>query len=216
MWKWYGSCVILRLEKEKELESWQTLHVGGIDGISCQHLQIMMTILKQKTWEWQEDRTPMLRHGSVVCPTKYLASMNIKTDFDDARPSDVAKIWKVMALMDGLSQPSCAQDKKNRPCSSVSMSPPKKRRSSLICGKRWPQLLANVEENWTRKRIGIFVGLVWQKTHQRCNFMWADNFWIMSHSKCHLEQMLWDLYDSGICIVGFGTEASKLVVDKYL
>ena len=51
MWKWYGSCVILRLEKEKELESWQTLHVGGIGGISCQHLQVMMTILKHKTWE---------------------------------------------------------------------------------------------------------------------------------------------------------------------
>ena len=30
----YASCVILRLEKEKEPESWRLFHVGGIDGIS--------------------------------------------------------------------------------------------------------------------------------------------------------------------------------------
>ena len=29
--------------------------------------------------------------------------------------------------------------------------------------------------------------------HQICSFMEADNFWIMSHSKKHLEQMLKDL-----------------------
>ena len=32
MWKWYASCIALRLEKEKEPESWNTLHVGGVDG----------------------------------------------------------------------------------------------------------------------------------------------------------------------------------------
>ena len=31
--------------------------------------------------------------------------------------------------------------------------------------------------------------------HQICSFMWADNFWIMSHSKEHLEQMLKDLIE---------------------
>ena len=30
-------------------------------------------------------------------------------------------------------------------------------------------------------------------THQICSFMRADNFWIMSHSKSELEQMLRDL-----------------------
>ena len=38
MSKWYASCILLRLEKEKELENWKQLHVGGIDGISCKHL----------------------------------------------------------------------------------------------------------------------------------------------------------------------------------
>ena len=29
--------------KEKKLESWKRLHVGGIDGISCQHIQVIDT-----------------------------------------------------------------------------------------------------------------------------------------------------------------------------
>ena len=37
MSKWYAACFILRLKEEKEPESWKRLHVGGIEGISCQH-----------------------------------------------------------------------------------------------------------------------------------------------------------------------------------
>ena len=43
MSKWGdASCVILRLEKEEEPESWKKLRVGRIEGISCQHLQVIM------------------------------------------------------------------------------------------------------------------------------------------------------------------------------
>ena len=45
---WHAACIILRLEKEEELESCKQLHVGGIDGIRCQHLQVMRTQLFQK------------------------------------------------------------------------------------------------------------------------------------------------------------------------
>ena len=113
MSKWYASCIVIRLEKEQEPESWKKLHVGGIIGISGRHLQVMMTNLLQKRWEWQGDRTPMLRHGSVVRSTCNFASMGIKTAFDDARPRHVAKImeshnthgWIIASLlreMDGL------------------------------------------------------------------------------------------------------------------
>ena len=51
MSKWYASCTILRLEKEKEPEQWKNLHAGGVDGTSCQHLQVMVTNLLQKHWE---------------------------------------------------------------------------------------------------------------------------------------------------------------------
>ena len=38
--KWYASCIILRLEQERETTNWQKLHVGGLNGTSCQHLQV--------------------------------------------------------------------------------------------------------------------------------------------------------------------------------
>ena len=86
MSKWYASCILLRLEKEKESEKWKKVHTGGLDGISCQHLQVMMTNVIQKHWEWQEERNPVMKHGTVVRPTLYLASLDIKTAFDEARP----------------------------------------------------------------------------------------------------------------------------------
>ena len=49
--EWYATCIILPLEREKEIEGWKRLYVGGIDGISCQHLQVLMTQLLQKHWE---------------------------------------------------------------------------------------------------------------------------------------------------------------------
>ena len=45
---WHAACIILRLEKEEGPESCKQLHVGGIDGIRCQHLRVMRTQLFQK------------------------------------------------------------------------------------------------------------------------------------------------------------------------
>ena len=114
MSKWYATCTLLRLEKEKQSEKWKNLHVGGVDGISCQHLQVMVTNLPQKHWERQEERNPVMRHGTVVRLTMYLASLDIKTAFDEAKPKHVAEImdnhnthgWLIAALlreMSGLS-----------------------------------------------------------------------------------------------------------------
>ena len=42
---------------------------------------------------------------------------------------------------------------------------------------------AAVEENWTRKRMGILLDLQGNTAHQICSFVCADNFCIMTHSK---------------------------------
>ena len=52
----------------------------------------MMTNLPQKHWEWQEERNPMVEHGSAERPTMYLANLYIKTAFDEAKPKHVAQI----------------------------------------------------------------------------------------------------------------------------
>ena len=93
---WYAACIILRMEKGVELESWKKLHVVKNEGISC--------------WEWQEDRKPMKNNGSVRRPTMYL---DIKTAFHVVKLTHIAQImkdhnihgWIIAALlreMDGL------------------------------------------------------------------------------------------------------------------
>ena len=54
------------------------------------------------------------------------------------------------------------------------------------------QILANVEEEWMRKRNGILLDLEGEAAHQMCSFLSAHNLWIVSHSKENLEQMLRD------------------------
>ena len=71
---------------KKEPEKWKNLHVGAFNGISCQHLQVIVANLLRNTWDWQEERNPVLRHGTVVRPTLHSASLDIRTAFDEAKP----------------------------------------------------------------------------------------------------------------------------------
>ena len=57
------------------------------------------------------------------------------------------------------------------------------------------QLLANVEEDGQETNMGVLLDFDGVRTHQTCSFIWADNFWIMSHSKGYFEQMLRDLIE---------------------
>ena len=52
----------------------------------------MMTNLMQKHWEWQEDKRPKTRHGSVKRPAMYLTGMDIKTAFYVTRPKHIARV----------------------------------------------------------------------------------------------------------------------------
>ena len=173
--------------KEKQPESWKKLHVGGIEGIS-QPLQVMMTKLLQKHWEWQEDRTAMLRHGSIVRSTMYAASLDIKTAFDEARPRHVAKLVESHNTQKINFGPPAREDQAMFECVESKVSFDRcLRRGSVeaprLRQKMAMQLLAILEENWVRKRMGVLSDLEGQRAHQMCSFTWADNFWIMSHSK---------------------------------
>ena len=172
MSKWCASCIILRLEKEK-FESWKKLHV-----ISCQHLQVMMTNLLQKHWEWQEDRIPMLRHGHQdgALVAKIMESHNTHGWIISALLREMAGL-EVQAMFE------CVESNFlfNR-CL---------RQGSAEAPGLWQnvatQFLTNVEENCTKKREGILLDLEGQRAHHICSFRWADNFWILSNSKIHLE-----------------------------
>ena len=134
----------------------ENIHVGRVDGMSCQHLQVLVTNFLHKRWEWQEEWNSVMKHGTVVRPTMYLANLDIKTAFDGAKPKHVAKIldghkihgWPISALL---------------------------REMSGMSGKATVECVETSASNMS--------------------FMWADNFWIMSHSKENLEQILRDLIE---------------------
>ena len=206
MSRWYASCILLRLEKEKESEKWKNLFFGGVDGISCQHLQVMVTNLPQTHWKWQEERNPVMRHGTVARPTMYLASLDIKTAFDEAKPKHVARImdnhnthgWIIAALLREMSRLSgmatfeCVESSSvfNRCLRQRSVEAPS------LWQKMATQIWANVEEDWMKQRKGVLMDIEEGGGERKiCSFMRADNFWIISHSKKHLEQMLKDLIE---------------------
>ena len=152
MSKCYASCIFLCLEKEKEPGKWNNLQTGGEEGTSCQHLQVMVTNLIQKHWEWQEEGNLVMKHGTVVRPTMYMASLDIKTAFDEAKPKHVAKImdshnthgWIIAALlreMSGLSGKAILE------CVESSLA-----LNRCLRQKMANQILANVEEEWIKQR----------------------------------------------------------------
>ena len=127
-----------------------------MDGISCQHLQVMVTNLIQKNWEWQETRNPVMKHGTVLRPTMYMASLDIKTAFDEAKPKHVAQImdshnthgWLIAALLremsglEGKAMFECVESSFvfNRCLRQGSVEAPR------LWQKMATQILANVEE----------------------------------------------------------------------
>ena len=55
------------------------------------------------------------------------------------------------------------------------------------------QILGSVEKEWKR-RMGIHIGKLQGGSHQIWTFLWADDYWITSHSK-KVEQMMKELIE---------------------
>ena len=172
MSKWYASCIILRLEKEKNLRKleesaswrsrWEKLPAFASDDDE----------LTEKTLGMQEERNPTLKHGSAVRPTMYLASLDIKTAFDEAKTKHVAQMaqifdshdthgWLIAALlreMSGLSGTAMFELVEssfvfNRCLRQGSMEAPR------LWQKMATQILANMEEEWMKEHIKY--GALW-------------------------------------------------------
>ena len=81
---------------------------GILDLCSCGN----RTRTEPSRWHLQEEWPPTLKQGCVTRPTVYLASLDIKTAFDEARPRHVSKNtenhdaygWLIVALMREMSR----------------------------------------------------------------------------------------------------------------
>ena len=167
----------------------------------------------------------MLRHSSVVRPQCIWQAWTSRRRSTRQDLGMSQKLWKVATPMDGQFRPRCARcpGYRDRRCSNAWRASSHSIDVSAKVASKLPdwqkmamQLLADVERSvGSERKNGILLDLKRQRKHQICSFMWTDNFWVMSHSKSHLEQMLRDMIQEAQN-VGFGTEAGKLVVDKYL
>ena len=94
----------------------------------------------------------------------------------------VAALLRDMPGLSGMSSLECVES-----CFSFSRC---LRQGSVEAPRLWQdmatQILANVEEEWMRKRSGVLLDLEGEGV-QICSSIWADNFWIISHSKENLE-----------------------------
>ena len=118
--------------------------------------------IAEKHREWPEERNPVMKHGTFVRPTMYMASLDIKTAFDKAKPKHVAQIlddhnthgWLIAALLRGMSVLSGMASFErvesrfsfNRCLRQRSMEAPR------LWQKMASQILANVEEEWMNRR----------------------------------------------------------------
>ena len=90
--KWYTTVLVDLLHEEKEPIEWRSLHVGAERGVNCEHMQASLKNVMQKHWEWQEDRRTDLQPGFHKHNTAFMASLDVKTAFDVAKPSVVSRI----------------------------------------------------------------------------------------------------------------------------
>ena len=80
------------LHEEKEPIEWRSLHLGAERGANCEHRRALVTNIFQRHWEWQEDRRTDLQPGFYRYNTAFMASLDVKTAFDVAKPSVVSRL----------------------------------------------------------------------------------------------------------------------------
>ena len=89
--KWYTIVLVDLLHEEKDPNEW-SLHVAAERGVNCEHMQALVTDIFQPHWEWQEDRRTDLQPGFYRYNTAFVASLDVKTASDVAKPSVVSKL----------------------------------------------------------------------------------------------------------------------------
>ena len=192
--KWYASCIVLCLVQESEPENWEETARGRLEWNKLSTPGSNGNIFTTKTLGMAGGQNSHVDAWQCGCAhAMYLAIMDIKTVFDDARLRHVAESmehhethgWLIAAHLREMSELEveamfeCMESEfvYNR-CL---------RRGSVEVPRLWQKIalifLADVEEGWMKKRMGIFTDFEDERARQICSFMWGANCWMMSHSK---------------------------------
>ena len=98
------------LHEEKEPIEWRSLRVGAERGVNCEHMQALLTNILQRHWEWQEGRGTDLQPWFYRYNTAFMASLDVKTAFDVARPAVVSNILTLTGAHGHVAASSAGRD----------------------------------------------------------------------------------------------------------
>ena len=89
--KWYAAMVVRLLHEEPEPTEWKESRVWVERGVNYGHMQALLTNILQRHWVWHQDRRGAWVPGFFKCQTAFMASLDVKTPFDVAKPSVVSR-----------------------------------------------------------------------------------------------------------------------------
>ena len=181
---------------EKEPSEWRRLRVGAEIGV-------LVTNIIQRHWEWQEDRRVDLQPGRFRYNTALMASLDVKTAFDVAKPSVVSRILTLTGVHGRLTAALLAemQDTRGSACFENSETEFRYSRcirqggveAPLLCGRVAKYVLWKAEERWKAK--GWSFGGQHDIEHTFRGMMCANNNWILSDNREKLICMVNDIIE---------------------
>ena len=160
---------------------------GAERGVNCEHMQVLLTNLLQKHWEWQENRRKDWEPSKFRYKTMYMASLDVKTAFDVARPSVVSKILHghvaaLLAEMQDVKGSACFEN-----CETEFRYSKCIRQGGVEAPVLWGRVVKYVswkaEEKWKARDWGLSFGGKSDNEYVLRGMMWADNYWLFCHDR---------------------------------
>ena len=85
--KWYPAVVVWLLQEEVGTNRMER---------AAHRMQALLTNVRQRRWEWQENRRDAWVPGFFKYQTAFVATLDVRTAFDVATPSVVSRILTCM------------------------------------------------------------------------------------------------------------------------
>ena len=168
-------------------------------------MQVLLTNLLQKHWEWQENRRKDWEPGKFRYKTMYMASLDVKTAFDVARPSVVSKILSLIGTHGHVVAALLAemQDVKGSACSETCETEFRYSRcirqggveAPVLWGRVAKYVLGKAEAKWKARGWGLSFGGESDNEYVMRSMMWADNYRLFCHDRATLVNMVNDVLE---------------------
>ena len=192
--------------------------MGQVDGMGCQHFQVMLTQLLQKHWSGRTEGKTLGMEASQR-PTSYIASLDTRTAFWRGKTDTCCENYGRARHLGGSTQLLSRRSANVEGHACFENDGQFKFTRCIRPGSdEAPTLWVQLEE----KRRRIHFVEIRGKSRQICRILWADNYRVLSHAKEHLQQLakdvtdeadVWDLEPKSASLRWSNTSAAKIKKD---